>query len=249
LAQAVDEGRAARSATPGAAGRQQIERHKTDLSWRFRLVELFRGRRLASSLALTTTALLIGCGVTWLAIETSRLREQLAKAQRESEIQHQRTQTQAQQIATLEAQVRGLTEERDHLQAQRRVAEETGSLSPHVAPAPVFFALSISSFRDPGSQEPRTLIIPLGVREVWLQLNLAEPEFPSYQVTLFTADGRKVFSRKGLRSRATQDGDSVMISIPARKFVGGEHVLALSGISATGEVENLGKALIKVSRP
>ena len=59
------------------------------------------------------------------------------------------------------------------------------------------------------------MIIPRGAEEARLQINLAEHEFPSYQVMLLTTDGREVFARKGLRPQATRDGNVLIVSVPA----------------------------------
>jgi hypothetical protein len=65
---------------------------------------------------------------------------------------------------------------------------------------------------------------------------------------LLTTDGREVFAIKGLSPQATRNGYVLIVNIPARKFAGGENVISLSGISAAGEVETLGKTIVKVRR-
>jgi hypothetical protein len=65
-------------------------------------------------------------------------------------------------------------------------------------------------------------------------------------VTLLTTDGREVFARKGLRPQATRKGNVLIVSVPARKFAAGDNVISLSGISAAGEVETLGKVIVKI---
>jgi hypothetical protein len=241
LAQVVDENRAAKRAAPQSTGRARIERHDTGLSWRSHLARLPRGLRLALS---TAAALLILLGGTWLVIETSRLRARLAEALREGEARRLQEQTQARQIADLEAQYKQLAEERERLQAQLQAAKEKASPTS----APVIFALSLRAFRDPGGQEPRPLIIPRGAEEARLRINLTEHEFPGYQVMLLTADGKEVFTIKGLSTQATRDGYVLIVSIPASKFADGDNVISLSGISDAGEVETLGKAIVKVRK-
>jgi hypothetical protein len=243
LAQVVDEELAARPAPPQPADRERIGRPDTGLSWWSQFARTPRG---PSFVALITAALLIGLGGAWFMIETSRLRAQLAEAAREGETQRRHAQTQAQQIADLEAQYRHLVEERERLQAQLQAAKETAS--PTSRATPVFFALSLSAFRDSGGQEPRSLIIPRGAEEARLRISLPGHEFTGYQVMLLTIDGKEVFARKGLRSQATRNGDVVIVSIPARKFANGDNVISLSGISGAGEVETLGKAIIKVRK-
>jgi len=239
LAQVVDENLAARQAAPQTAAGERIERLDTGLSWLSQFARLPRGLRFALSI---TAALLIGLGGIWLVIETSRLRARLAEALREGEAQRRSAQTQARRIADLEAQYKQLAEERERLQARLQAAKEKAS------PTPVFFALSLKEFRDSGGQESRELIIPRGAEEARLRISLLEHEFPGYQMMLLTMDGRKVFAKKGLRPRATGKGDVVFVSIPARKLANGDNIISLSGISDAGEVEALGKAIIKVRR-
>jgi len=241
LAQVVDENRAAKRAAPQTAGRERIERPDTGLSWLSHLARLPRGLRLALS---TAAALLILLGGTWLVIETSRLRARLAEALREGEERRLQEQTQARQIADLEAQYKQLAEERERLQAQLQAAKEKASPTS----APVIFALSLRAFRDPGGQGPRPLIIPRSAKEARLRISLTEHEFPGYQLMLLTADGKVVLVRKGFSPQATRDRYVLIVSVPARKLAGGDNVIALSGISAAGEVETLGKAIVKVRR-
>jgi hypothetical protein len=232
LAQVVDENRATKRAAPQTAARERIERPDTGLSWLSHLARLPLGLRLALS---TTAALLILLGGTWLVIETSRLRALLAEALGEGEARRLQEQTQARQIADLEAQYRQLTEERVRLQAQLQAAKENVS----TAPAPVIYALSFRAFRGSGGQEPRPLIIPRGAEEARLRIKLTVNESPSYQVMLLTADGKEVFAIKGLSPQATRDGYVLIVSIPARKFADGDNVISLSGISGADEVETL----------
>ena len=241
LAKVVDENRAAKRVAPQTAGGERVERPDTGLSWLSQLARLPRGLRFALS---TTAALLIVLGGAWLALETSRLRARLAEALREDDAQRRRAQTQSQRIADLEAQYRQLDEERERLQAQLQAAKEKASPTPRAAP--VFFALSLRAFRDSGGQEPPELIIPRGAEEARLRINLTEHDFPGYQVMLLTTDGREVFSIKGLSPQATKGGYALIVSVPARKFAAGDNVIALSGISAAGEVETLGKVIVKV---
>jgi hypothetical protein len=244
LTKVLDE--AARPAAPQTEKGERIERAGHDLSWRTWLARTLRVPRFALGLTVITAALLIGLVWTWFAIETSRLRARLAEARRESETQRRLAETQARQIADLEAQYKHLAEEGERLQAEPQTARETAS--PTSRAAPVVFALSHSAFRGSGGQEPGALIIPRGAEEAQLRINLPDHEFPSYQVMLLTIDGREVFVRKSLRPQAAGMGHVVPVNIPARKFTSGDNVLALSGISATGEVETLGKVIVKVKR-
>lgn len=236
FAQVVDTEPAARSST----------KPTIKVSWRSKFVALPRSSRGPLGLTLAIAALVVAFGGAWFAIEISRLRAQLGAAQSEVEAQQRRSQTQARQIVDLEAQHKLLTEERERLQAQLQAVKESSPI--RIALASVFLTLSVDAFRSAGAQEPPALVIPRGVIEARLRLNLSENRFPAYRVTLLTADGSEVFSQTGLRPRAGKAGDFVIVSLPASKFTDGDNVLALSGINPTGETESLGKPLIKVRR-
>jgi anti-sigma factor RsiW len=236
LAQVLDEELDARSAT----------KRTTDVSWMSQLVALPHNLRGVLRLIPAIAALLVISGGTWLAIETSRLRAQLVEARREVEEQQQRAQTQTRQISELEAQYRELTEEHERLQAQLQAIQKTEPPLSHLAP--VLLTLSVEAFRNSGAQGTQTLVIPRGAIEARLRLYLPENAFPSYRVALLTEEGNEVFSKNGLRPRADKAGDFVIVSLPASKLTNGDNVLSLSGISPAGEIEPLGKSLIKVRR-
>ena len=243
LAQVIDE----ESATRAATWSEQIVGHRRELSWWSQFAGWPRGLRFALSLAAAIAVLVIGFGGAWLILETSRLRAQLAAAQLESARQQQRVEAQTQQIVVLEAQSRQLAEESERLKAQLQTMKETGSSSGSGS-ARAFLALSINEFRGLGNQEPRTLIIPRGAEEVRLRLALPEHKFSTFQLQLLTADGRELYTRKDLRPQIIKGVDYIIVDLPTHKIASGDNVVAVSGISATGEVETLGKVVIKVRR-
>src|SRR5262245_7197778 len=215
LTKVVDE--ATRPAAPQTEGGERIERVGPGIPLRTWLAPPLRVPRFTLSLTLITAALLIGLGGTWFAIQTSRLRARIAEARRESETQRRLAETQARQIADLEAQYKRLAEEGERLQAELQAAKATSRA------APVVFALSVSAFRDSGGQEPGALVIPRGAEEAQLRINLPDHEFPSYQVTLLTTDGREVFVRKSLRPQASRIGYVLTMNIPSRKLASGDN--------------------------
>jgi anti-sigma factor RsiW len=245
LTRVLDEELSARLSVEHSTGMRQIDRQHGLLSWWSNLIDMLRGPRFAVRLAFVVAALFFAFSGMWFAIETSRLRARLAESQREVETQQQLANTQAQKIADLETQAKESAEDRMRLRDQLQAATEDGST--RSAPASIIFPLTISVFRDSG-QEAQALIIPRGVEEVGLLLNLSEHKFPSYQVMLLRVDGKRVFSRRGVRPRSTNATDFVMVSIPAPKFTTGDNVLSVGGISSTGEVETISKTIIKVRR-
>jgi hypothetical protein len=238
LAHVIDEELAAESAPKQA----------TDISWRSKFVASPHNLRGARRLIPAIAALLIVLGGMWFAIETSRLRSRLGDARREAEAQRLREQSQAWQIADLEAQRRQLTEERDRLQAQLQGVNKSAQPPSHITRSPIFLTISVEDFRNSGAQEPQSLVLPRGAVVVRLRLYPPENAFPAYRVTLRTEDGSQVFSKSGLRARAGKAGDFVIVNLPPSTLTNGNKVLTLSGISSTGEEDPLGKSLIKVRR-
>ncbi|MBO0722257.1 MAG: hypothetical protein J2P41_15635 [Blastocatellia bacterium] len=229
-------------------GIRQTEREdQSSWSWWSRLRSLLSG----PSFALAGAALLLlVLGGFWFARERSSLHTRLAEAQREAETQQQLARTQAGRIAELETQTRELTTEQNNLKEQLQAAQtgkaekgDGGSARPGT---PSFvFALTIGALRDPGQESP-LLIIPRGVEDVGLRLNLSEIKFPRYWVKLQTAEGKEMFSRKDIGSSRT--GDYLRVNIPSRKFANGDNILSVSGISPTGEVETISKTILKVRK-
>lgn len=232
-------------AEESARGSARDLRRGKNRSWWSQLSETLSGSRLSLRLAFIIPAVLLGIGGLWFVAETSQLRSRLAEAQREAETQQQLAKTQARKIAELEAQARTQAEEQKELQVQLQSVKDNGGS--RAAPASFIFALATGVLRDPG-QGPPTLVIPKGVEDVGLQLNLAEIKFPRYWVKLLTVDGREILSRKDLRSTSDRSGDFVLVRIPAQKFASGDNIVSLSGITSTGEVETLSKTILKVRR-
>ncbi|HKQ73803.1 MAG TPA: hypothetical protein VJ810_08765 [Blastocatellia bacterium] len=244
----VEFARALAEVIDGERAASSTAKRRTYASWRSQLIALPRGLRLTLGLIPAIAVLLVILGGTWFAVETLQLRAQLVEAQREIEAQQRRAQTQAQQITALDAQYRRLTQEQERLQDQLQAVKKAESSTSHIASGPVLVTLSVDAFRNSGGQESQTLALPRGVAEARLRLNLSENAFPAYRVSLLTEDGSEVFSKNGLKPRAAKAGDFVIVNLPASKLANGDNVLALSGVSPTGELASLGKFIIKVTR-
>jgi anti-sigma factor RsiW len=245
FARVLDEELAPRSPIGFDKRVRETARNHRDHSWWSQVIETLSGRSFALRLAFIIPALLISLGGLWFVFETSRLRTQLAEAQREAEMQQQIARTQAETIAELEAQARTLAGEQKRLQAQVQSVKDGGSTLP--ASASIIFALAVGVLRDTG-QEPPSLVIAKGIQDIGLQLNLSEIKFPRYWVKLLTVDGKEIFSRKNVRSQTSRSAEFVLVHVPARKFASGDNILSLSGITSTGEVETLSKTIIKVRK-
>jgi hypothetical protein len=215
------------------------------ISWWPRFKDLFYGHSFALKLTFTLGTLLIASGGIWLAIVTSRLHTQITEAQKEVEAEQQLMKTQAQKIANIENQAHIVANE--HKVLQNQLQSIKGKRSNQYAPAFIIFPLTMGVVRDV-DQEPKSLVIPPGIENIRLLVNLSGAKFLRYWVRLLTVDGKEVFSKRGLRSRPTKSSDSLMMNIPARMFSIGDNIVSVNGIASTGEVEIISKIIIKVQK-
>jgi len=196
--------------------------------------------------AVGAASLLIAFGGLWFQRQAAHLREQLAQAQREHQLQRQREQTLEGRLASQNEKNRQLAEELERLR-NLQSGEKQPPSSSSFTPLSVLLTLSLDAFRGRAGGEAAHLVIPRGADLVRLRLKLSENVFPQYQMTLQTADGKEVISRRGLRAVRTKSGEALMLNIPSAKFKSGEYTLALSGVSGS-ELESLGKSNIEVKK-
>ena len=92
------------------------------------------------------------------------------------------------------------------------------------------------------------LIIPSHTRRVRLQLALEGNKHQNYRAVLRSVEGKEIFARHGLKARLTLSGRAVTLELPAHAFPQGDFILTLSGTTSEGEVEDLHKYFLNVSR-
>src|SRR5262249_20148180 len=187
---------------------------------------------LGFSLAL---AAVLALGGAWLLIHTSRLRHELAQTQINATALHEREQELERQIAFERGQSQQLTAELERIRDQLRIAEEQQS-DPRSAPAIITLKLSGSPDRDKSLQQ--AFRVPPNAEIVQIELKLKNNDYPNYQATVKTAEGKYLWSRKQVQARGT----TVFLRVPAKLFLTGDYILTLSGASATGEVEDVSQS-------
>jgi hypothetical protein len=116
-------------------------------------------------------------------------------------------------------------------------APQKRKINPEQTPAPsiITFLLTPGLARDFG--EEKTLRLPAGVRTVVFSLNLQRDEYPKYQVSLQTPEGREVWRRDEIRARRARSGPALAFPVPARLLNGGVYVLTLNGQASAGQFE------------
>ena len=111
------------------------------------------------------------------------------------------------------------------------------------SPAIVSFVLSGNLLR--GGGETQRLSIPLDARTVQLQLQAEKTNYKKYQVNLKSEKGES-WNAFVSSNKATNSNKTILVNIPAKFFVSGDYRLALSGLSGSGEAEEIGKYYFRV---
>lgn len=112
------------------------------------------------------------------------------------------------------------------------------------APAVLAFTLVGAVVRDGGKTQ--RLSIPPDTKQVQLKMNLTGEEYPQYQMQLRTSAGKEILTQTKLKPAANKK--SVTVNIPSNQLPQGDYFLALSGVSADNEAEELVTYFFRVIR-
>lgn len=192
--------------------------------------------------------LLLSGSIVWLLIDTSRLTEQVSKTQRDIDLHKQQIESQNRRSADLEQQNQKLAKENERLQDALSSLNNTIGGRSSLPPLTILYELTINSFRNFGERDSQPLIIERNTKQVRFRIDLTEYEFVSYQVSLHTSDSKEVFIAKVLRPQITKKRSMLIVDAPAYLLESGDDMLTVHGIATSGELELLGKALIRVRR-
>lgn len=220
-------------------------------SWWQRLLESLRGSQMLLVGAMSAAMLLLTVGVLWLLVERSRLSDQLASEQSGRVTQAQREQELSRRIQELEKQVASehqqneqtnseltrLREELRQTQAQRPAPSQSSQ------PALLSFLLIPGGVRAGG--EMQQLKIPSGIRQAQLRVKVEANDYRSFQAKLRAVDGDEILSRSALKANAQS---FVTVTVPASRLASGDYILTLSGVTSSGETEEVNRYSFRVNR-
>jgi hypothetical protein len=123
-----------------------------------------------------------------------------------------------------------------NLSPQNRVGQGSNAIVVTLAPGMVR-----------GAGELKRITLAPDVSTVQLQLELARDEYQSYQVVVQTVEGGEVFAADKLQPVTVARGRAVAFDLPARLLSSGDFQVKLSGLAASGEMENVGKYYFRVA--
>ncbi len=98
-----------------------------------------------------------------------------------------------------------------------------------------------------GSEESRPVVIPPDVSLVRLEARF-EGNYPRYQATLATVEGRQVWSEGSLQAQATPTGKRVFLDLSSSLLAPGDYILTVRGLPAAGNAETLAEYTFRVQK-
>ena len=108
------------------------------------------------------------------------------------------------------------------------------------------FAVVLTPGLVRGEEESKSVVIPQDVTEVRLEARF-EGEYPRFQATLATVEGRELWSKGSLEAEAFHGGRRIFIDIPRSMLVSGDYILALRGFPASGSPETVAEYSFRVA--
>lgn len=200
-------------------------------------------------------ALLAAVGLAaWLAVQNSRLRQEVARLQaRQTPLPAPRPELQeelaAERLRNEQLSVELRRQQELLAEETRKLQQAQGQQRPAPAPkpdprsgvSPVFaFTLGAGAVRESG--ELKKISVPPGARDVRIRLDLAANDYHRYRAVLQTVEGREVFSSQALRASRT----FVQFNIPAARLSPGDYRVRLSGVNSSGEGDEIDSYYFRV---
>jgi hypothetical protein len=216
--------------------------------WQDTFRAFLRGLGPAAKFSMAAAALLVIIGVSWLALESIRLRAELAdlraaqqlRERQEGELQQQIADERARSL-DLSARLQREQQQREHSEEparelERKLDESATQLSQS---AIVSLALAPGISRSGGAR-PK-LVVPQTARRVRLQIGIEpEDEYKSFRVELRAQGGREVWTAANLSARRVRAGRAVILNLPASVLSAGVYELALKGVIDDRRLEEVG---------
>jgi len=173
--------------------------------------------------AMGALAVAMLAATTWLIAANRQLHRDIDSLQAQQAESWQREQALRRQIADLNTQPR-----------------ETTVPTHHDLPEPDIISLVLTPGMGRSSGEPKALVLPPATLMVRLQLLIAHDDYPAYRATVETAEGSRVWQKKGIKSQTGREGArSVTLGLPPEALKPGDYLVKLGGVSASGQIDDV----------
>jgi hypothetical protein len=198
--------------------------------------------------ALAASLLLIIAGGSWSALRITELQKAIKQAEtRESQGQSVMQNRNSELTSALEreqARVKNLEQETARLRngnTQRPSSLLPGQLQSTL----IAVTLSPGLLRDLGGSQKFS--IPPGTNLAQLDLKMEPQDYPQYQLALQRVDGGKTWIQIAPKTESGAQSRSLRLIVPANVLRPDDYVLKLSGITAAGDLEDIGKYYFRVT--
>ena len=104
----------------------------------------------------------------------------------------------------------------------------------------------IGSTGRPNSKKAQTLTIEKGEAKLTLQMSLESERYAKYQSEIRAIDTSKTFTIT--TKTPTKSAKNISLTIPAARLANADYILTLSGVTTTGEVEEINQYPFRVTR-
>jgi len=236
-----------------------VQSDREAASWWQSLRNLFTLPNLTMQWGMAAAALLLLLAGGWLFTEMQRLRGQIDASQTERaalQKREQELQTQLEQQRTANSQTtEQLSQELKRTQQQLEQLKQQQELAAQQTPpqtsvdAPNFLHVELTP-QTRGIGKTTELAMAANTDYAVLHLVAPEDEYQAYQAEVLTQADEKLRWKSGrLKARTGAAARVIDVSLRARLLSPGNYVVRLSGITASGQVEEVRKYSFKVVKP
>jgi hypothetical protein len=223
---------------------QEIDRPVTPtVPWWSSFFASIRRPQLAFGAALAML-LLLSCGLGWLYVERTRLRESLVNLQNETQAERSSRQQSEEELArrAQETEKENTQQRQENERLNAELEQLRGKRQEPESPAILSFLLTPALTRG---QNATPTQIPFVRGPLRLLMAVNGRPYPSYRFSLQTVEGREIFSQlSGVGS--AKDRSFATMTVPAGKLAKGDYVLILSGRTAAGAIEEIDRYFFQV---
>jgi hypothetical protein len=208
-------------------------------SWWSRIMGSLTIPRFAQA-GLAAAMLLLIAGLAWLAIERSRLNQELAETRARLSEQQRREGEFEDRLAAEREQSSRLKSELERM--QDTVAQKTPPPAPPVRRS--IFSVILSPMLVRGAEGPRQIALSKELDAVRLRMRVDPGDSRRFLAVINTDNRTEVWRRQSLKAR----GGFVAVTVPAAELLLGDYILTLSAASSTGETEEINRYYFRVIR-
>jgi anti-sigma factor RsiW len=194
-----------------------------------RLMEMLSFLLTPRFLAPAAAFLLLLSLLSWLAIERSRLNDELEKTQAQLSDQQRREREIADQLAAAREQGSQL---KSHLD---RLLESIAQIRTLTPPRVLSFLLKPGGGARNGGDPQQQITIPRETDLVKLQMKIKKGDSRGFQASIRAVGEPEVWSQSSLKPRS----GAITVTIPANKLPVNDYILTLSATTTTGETEEI----------